>query len=123
MKTIFVLCGLILVAGGLYAWHTTRTPDVYGTFSGAPAVPVADLIAAPTSYLHKTVSIEGIVTEQCAAMGCYFFVPSGTSKLRVDLEEIAMSAPRKEGHPARIEGQIVPYGDGYQLLASAVEFK
>jgi hypothetical protein len=56
-------------------------------------------------------------------MGCYFFIHSGTKTLRVELQEIAMNAPMREGHPVRVEGQIVRYGDGYQLFASAVEFE
>ena len=56
-------------------------------------------------------------------MGCFFFFLSGKDRLRVDIEQIAMTAPRKNGHQARVEGQIVPYGDGYQFVASAVEFK
>jgi hypothetical protein len=56
-------------------------------------------------------------------MGCFFFFRSGKSTLRVDLEEIAMNAPMKNGRRARAEGQMVPYGDGYQLWASAVEFE
>lgn len=123
MKTIFILCALILVVGGLAAWHATRMPNTYGQFTSAPPAQVADLIAKPTNYLHKTVAIEGIVTQQCTAMGCFFFFESGKSTLRVDLQDIAMKAPRKMGHPAHVEGQIVPYGDGYQFSASAIEFR
>ena len=33
-------------------------------------------------------------------------------------------APRKrDGRPALVEGQLMPYGTGYQLVATAVEFK
>ncbi len=56
-------------------------------------------------------------------MGCFFFFHEGDKQLRVDIEQIAMNAPRREGRPARIEGQLVPFGDGYQLSAIAVEFK
>ena len=34
-----------------------------------------------------------------------------------------MTAPIREGRLARVEGQMVPYGDGYQFYAGAVEFK
>ena len=67
--------------------------------------------------------IEGIVKEQCTSMGCYFFFHEGDKILRVDLQDIAMNAPRRQGRPARVEGRMVVYGDGYQLWASAVEFK
>jgi hypothetical protein len=56
-------------------------------------------------------------------MGCFFFFLSGKNTLRVELQDIAMNAPRRNGRPARVEGQMVPHNDGYQFLASAVEFE
>src|SRR5436305_7900761 len=123
MRTIFALCGLILVVGVLFAWHSMQMPTHYGAFTGAPKAELADLIERPKEFSGKTVSVEGTVREQCKTMGCYFFMPSGTKTLRVELEEIAMNAPMREGHQARVEGQMVPYSDGYQLFASAVEFE
>ena len=123
MKTIFALCAAILIAGAVMIYRFTRMPNSYGTFTGAPKAAVADLIAKPKDYLHKTVSVDGIVREQCTTMGCYFFFHEGDKMLRVDIAEVAMTAPRKNGHPVRVEGQMVPYGDGYQLSAIAVEFE
>jgi hypothetical protein len=56
-------------------------------------------------------------------MGCYFFFLSGKDRLRVDLEHIAMNAPRRNGRTARVEGQMVPFDHSYEFLASAVEFQ
>src|ERR1051326_6940691 len=123
MKTIFALCAVILMAGGFFAWRALRMPAEFGTFTGAPQVEVADLVEHPKNYMGRLITIEAPVREQCKTMGCYFFLPSGTKELRVELQEIAMKAPMREGKPARVEGQIVPCGDGYQLLASGVEFK
>lgn len=123
MKTILVLCGAILIGAGAWLYKATRLPNEYGAFTSAPQVAVAELIARPKSYLKKTVATEGVVREQCTTMGCYFFFRDGEKSLRVDLQEIAMNAPRKNGRRARVEGQIVPYGDGYQLSASAVQFQ
>ena len=53
------------------------------------------------------------IREQCKTMGGYFFIRSGTKTLRVEMQEIAMNAPMREGRQARVEGQMVPYGDGY----------
>ena len=47
----------------------------------------------------------------------------GKGALRVDLQEVAMKAPMREGRAARVQGQMEPYNDGYQLYASAVEFE
>jgi len=123
MKAIFALCAAVLTVGAVGIYRATRMPNAYGTFTGAPKVAVADLIARPRDYLKKTVAAEGVVRKQCTTMGCYFFFDEGDKMLRVDLQEIAMNAPRKNGHVARVEGRMEAYGDGYQLFASAVEFK
>lgn len=123
MKTIFALCAAVLIAGAAWLYRATRQPNSYGTFTGAPTVAVAELIARPKEFLKKTVAAEGVVREQCTAMGCYFFFRDGEKTLRVDIQAVAMTAPRKNGRPARVEGRMEPYGDGYQLFASAVEFR
>ena len=123
MRTIIALCLVILAAGGIFAWRAMQLPARYGTFAGFPRVQVADLIERPKDFLGKPVSVEGTVREQCKTMGCYFSMPWGKKMLRVELQSIAMNAPKKEGRHARVEGQMVLYGDGYQLFASAVEFK
>jgi hypothetical protein len=123
MKIIFILCGVILLAGGLWVYHETRMPNQYGTFTGAPPASVADLIKNPKSFMKKTVALAGVVQEQCEAAGCYFYFPDGSNSLRIDLQDILTAALQRNGHQARVEGQIVKYGDGYQLAASAIEFK
>src|SRR6185369_1510881 len=123
MRTIFALCALVLIGGGVWFYQTSRMPNLYGTFTGAPKVEVVKLIEKPKDYLKKTVAIEGVIREQCETMGCYFFIHEGDKTLRVDLQDIAMNAPRKNGHMAKVEGQMVKYGDGFQLVATAVEFK
>jgi len=123
MKKIFALSALVLIAGGVFLYRATRMPDRYGIFEGAPKTEVADLIARPKDFLRKTVAVEGVVAEQCTTMGCFFFLHAGDKALRVDLAEIAMDAPRKNGRRVRAEGQLVRYGDGYQLHASAVDFE
>lgn len=123
MRIILGLCAAILAAGSFWIWRTMQMPTLYGGFIAAPKTAVEDLIDRPEEYLNKTVLVEGEVRQQCKAMGCYFFMISGQKMLRVDLEQIAMNAPMREGRPARVEGQMTHYGDGYQLLASAVEFK
>lgn len=124
MKTILALCALILLAGAFALWRHLRTPMLYGDFAGAPRASVADLVTKPKAFKGKTVAVEGIIKDQCTTMGCFFFFEEGKHVLRIDLEEVAMHAPRnRNGKPARVEGQLVPRGDGYQLWASAVEFK
>jgi hypothetical protein len=123
MKKILIACALFLVVGAVLIVRAVRMPSQFGTFTGAPQAEVAALIARPQDFLHKTVTIEGTVREQCEAMGCFFFFHSGKSTLRIDLAQIAMNAPRNNGRLALVEGQIVPYDRAYQFLASAVKFE
>ena len=124
MRGILALCGALLLAGAFALWRWTRPQLVYGEFTGAPRIAVGELIAAPKARMGKVWAIEGIISKQCTTMGCFFFIQDAKGELRVDLEEIAMNAPKnRNGRPARAEGQIVPYGDGYELMATAVEFK
>jgi uncharacterized protein YdeI (BOF family) len=123
MKKIFILCAVVLMLATAWLWRAVAKPSRYGNFTGAPKAEVAMLIDKPTEFRGKTVTIEGTITEQCQAMGCYFNFRAGEKSLRVDLQDVAMTAPMREGRPARVEGQIVPRGDGYQFFASAVEFR
>jgi hypothetical protein len=123
MRTILAMCALILVVGGFLVWRSIQLPDRFGEFTGAQEVAVEDLITHPQEFTGKLIFVRGTVKEQCQTMGCYFFFPTPNGKLRVELKDIAMDAPMREGRPARVEGQIVPSTDGYQLYASAVAFE
>jgi uncharacterized protein YdeI (BOF family) len=123
MRKIFLLCAVTLAIASVFIWRVAATPKVFGSFAGAPKVEIATLIADPKGHMGKLLQIEGTITEQCKSMGCYFFFKSGKDELRVDLQEVAMTAPMREGRKARVEGQVVPYNDGYQFYASAVEFE
>ncbi|MBI3555340.1 MAG: DUF4920 domain-containing protein [Deltaproteobacteria bacterium] len=124
MKTIFAICGLILLVGGVLLWRSMNAPFVAGEFTGAPKAEVKDVIEHPKDHLGKTVSLEGTVTKQCTTMGCYFFLLAGDKELRVDLADIAMNAPMgKNGHHVKVEGRTKPFDQGYEFFASALELQ
>jgi uncharacterized protein YdeI (BOF family) len=123
MKKILVLCVLTVAVAAFMAWHAVAQPSRYGTFTGAPKAEVAKLVEQPQAFVGKTVEIEGTISEQCRTMGCFFFFKSGKDTLRVDLQDIAMQAPMREGRAARVEGQMAPFNGGYQFSASGVEFE
>ena len=124
MKIIFALCGVILVVGTIAFWQWMHAPAQFGEFTKAPKAEILDVINHPQDYLHKTVALEGDVAKQCTSMGCYFFFVIGQQELRVDLAEIAMNAPKgRDGRRVKVEGRTVPYDNGYQFMASWVEFQ
>ena len=104
-------------------WRATQLPIVFGEFTGAPEAVVADLVERPKDFTGRTVLVTGSVRQQCKAMGCFFFFHSGENRLRINIEEVAMKAPKKEGSRARVEGRLIPHRDGFELFASAVEFE
>jgi uncharacterized protein YdeI (BOF family) len=122
MKKILLLCAAIALMAGVFLWRATARLVRFGSFTGVPKAEVASVIADPKAYLSRTVELEGVVSEQCRSMGCFFF-KSGKNTLRVDLQESAMTAPLREERKARVEGQTVPYDGAYQFFASAVEFE
>ena len=123
MRVIVGLCLTILLISAGLVWRATQQPTHFGEFIGAPSTPVADLIGRPQAFLGKTILVQGDVREQCKTMGCHFFLAAGEKTLRVGLEHLVPKAPMREGRPARVEGQVMAYGDSYQLVASAVEFQ
>ena len=124
MRTIFILCGLILVGGIVFVWVSFRAPSEFGELINAPRAETIDVINHPENYLHTTVQLEGIIAKQCTTMGCYFFFIVGEKELRIDLADIAMNAPkRKDGRRALVEGRTVPFNKGYELMASYLKFE
>lgn len=125
MKTILVLCGLILA--GAIAWLVVARPWVrhYGSeFRGLAPVPVATLLDKPAEYLKKDVRIEGRVGRMCPQCGCWFVVMDAAGReLRVSSGDSAGCLPFRPGKTATAEGQLIPYGTGYQFIAESVEFR
>ena len=111
-------------SASVFVWRAIARPSRYGKFTGAPKGRGRRPDRAPQGLSRERPSRSKAPSrEQCKTMGCYFFFQSGKRCLRVDLQDIAMTAPMREGHRARVEGQMVPHGDGYQFFASAVEFR
>jgi len=83
MKTIITLCVVVLGLASYFSWRSMRMPDHFGSFTDTPTVEVADLIERPQDFLKKTVTISGVVRDQCTTMGCFFYLYNGKRKLRV----------------------------------------
>ena len=123
MRNILILCGLIAIVGIVWLVISLRAPNHYGAaFTGAPRTEVVALIDRPTEFLGKQVTIEGKVADQCPTTGCFFYFYVGTKKLKIELGDIAQTLPKKPGVAVTVEGQLVPLGDSYQFLGTAVEF-
>lgn len=125
MRKILILCAAVLAAGGAaLAWRLTR-PERFGApFAGAPRVMIADLFERPEEHLGKDVTIEGTITRQCPATGCWMFLRDGGGKdIRVEMNQVAPRFPQRGGRRALVEGRLAKSGESYELDAKAVEFK
>ena len=125
MKTIFILCGLIVA--GLAAWFIlSRTrADHYGKpFRGLPTAEVAQLADKPGAYLKKEVRVEGVVGRQCPAKGCWFFLKdAGGKEIKVEMGDATPTLPARTGKAATVEGQLIQFGEAYEFIGTAVEFR
>lgn len=125
MKTILILCAIVLLAaGGLLAYRMQRAEHFGAAFSGAAAVPIADVVKAPETHLGHDIRVEGRITRQCPSSGCWFFLEGdGGSSLRVDLGHLGMTFPQKKDHVAIVEGRLVKADDGAELIGNGVTFR
>jgi hypothetical protein len=123
MKNILILCAVILVAGSALVWRVAAKPNRFGKFTGAPHAEIAAVLDRPAEFAGHPVALEGTVTAQCKATGCFFSLRSGIRAVRVDLQDLAGHFPNNEGRLALVEGQLQERAGAWQLYASAVEFK
>ncbi len=124
MKTIFVLCALVLA--GALAWILLSRPhsDHFGhPFRGLPSAAIRDLAEKPADYLKKDVRIEGTLSRQCPSTGCWFFVKdAGGKEVKVEMGDTTPKLPQRVGKTGTVEGQLIKFGDGYEFIGTAVEF-
>ena len=124
MRAILIICALMVVVGIAWLVISLKAPNHYGAeFTGAPKAAVEALIERPTEFLKKQVTIEGKVADQCPTTGCFFYFYHGTKKLKIELGDLAQKIPKRPGTPVVVEGQLVPFGESYQFLGTAAEFK
>lgn len=125
MRKILVLCAAVLVVGvAALVWYLTR-PDHYGyPFEGAPRTSVKDLMERPDDHLNRDVTIEGDITRQCPATGCWLYVrdPSG-KEIRVEMGATTPTLPQRGGRKAIVEGRFGKSGDSYRIDGKAIEFR
>ena len=125
MRIIFIACGAILLAGLVaFIWFRSGTDHHGNPFKGFPSVAVRDLADKPNDYLKKDARIEGAIDRQCPASGCWFFVKDTNGKeVKVEMGDTTPKLPQRLGKTAVVEGQLIKFGDGYEFIGTAVEFR
>jgi len=125
MRKILILCAVVLVAGAAaLAWYLMR-PERYGhPFEGLPQTPIADLLARPEDHAGRDVAVEGAITRQCPATGCWLYVRDSSGKeIRVEMAGTTPTLPQRGGKRAVVEGRLEKSGDTYRIDGRSIEFR
>jgi hypothetical protein len=125
MKTIFILCGLLLVAGVAVFFFLRPATDHYGNeFRGYAAVDIAPLVDRPADFLKKDATIRGTLGRQCPSSGCWFYLRDAAGKeVKVEMGDTTPKLPQRVGKTATVEGRLIRFGEGYEFVGTAVEFR
>jgi hypothetical protein len=127
MKVILILCGLIL-AGAVTAFFVLRPKSnacICGeNLRGLEPAALAQVIGKPEDFLKKDIKIEGTVVRQCPHCTCWLLVRDAAGhELRVEAGDLGHPVPYRPGRNVVVEGRLIRYGEGYEFVATAVEFR
>ena len=125
MKVIFILCGVILLgAAAIFVFaHSER--DHYGNeFRGYPAADLGAMADHPQEFLKRDLTIRGTITRQCPSSGCWFFLRDvGSKELKVEMGDTTPKLPQRIGRTATVEGRLISFGESFEFVGTAVEFR
>ena len=125
MKAILIIGGLLLL--GALSWFLILRPGCRNFcgpgLRGLERAGIARMLEKPADYLQKDVHIEGTVTRQCPECGCWFLLrEEGGGELKVEAGDLSEPVPYRPGRKAVVEGRLIRFGEGYEFVASALEF-
>lgn len=129
MKSILILCGVIIVAAfALFAWkHSSREEHFGRPFAGMAVAAIPDIDAKPGDFLGRQVRITGQLKRQCPSSGCWFFLTDPADaqarELKVEMGDTTPRLPQRVGRRATVEGQLIKYGEDYEFIGEAVTFQ
>jgi len=124
MKTILVMCAVILLAGAVFlVWRANRPDHHGGVFKGLKEVQIGEVLKNPSTFTNGEIRVKGRITRQCPVSGCWFFLDDGSGKqIKVEMSEVTPELPQNIGKLAAVEGKVVKIGDEYQVAGEGVEF-
>ena len=73
--------------------------------SGRELTPVADIVADPTGFEGREVTISGTIDRECPT-GCWFDLREGSVVVHVDLAPSGLAIPQHVGKTALVDGRV-----------------
>jgi hypothetical protein len=128
MKNNLIISSLLLALGiTLVACKGSKRDEHFGQpFTGLPTAAIPEVVTKPESFLGKKISIQGVLKRQCPATGCWFFLtdPSDpkAQEVKVEMGDTTPQLPARIGQEAKVEGQLIKFGEGYEFIGVAVSF-
>lgn len=118
MKNIIIGIAILAVIG-LGVWYAfggngeKSAKNKFGQGTGAEITSIGQIVKSPKDYLGKVVTVEGEMTKECPASGCWWYVKDGTGEIRADSSGASFALPlNKEGKHIRTTGKIVKNDNG-----------
>lgn len=112
----FVRWSLVACVLGLGGLALASEGTKYGEgVTLSTATPIADILAAPETYLGKTVRVDGTVSAVCEEMGCWIELsdPALKKGLRFKVEDGVIVFPvSAKGRQASAQGAVEKLGEG-----------
>ena len=124
MKTIARLGSVVLVFAFLVT--TCAAAETYGNkiTDRKSLTAIGDILADPSAYVGKEVTIEGKISRECPA-GCFFTLTQAgkEASIIVDINPAGFSIPQRGGRTALVQGTMSIRDDSPVILGKGVEIK
>ena len=112
MKNIII--GIVVLAViGVGIWYAFgnnggKKANALGQGTGTEITPIGQITKAPKDYVGKVVTVEGQLSKECPASGCWWYVKDGTGEIRADSSGSSFALPlNKEGKHILTTGKLV----------------
>jgi hypothetical protein len=97
--------------------------ESYGSaISNRVITKIEDILRNPDAYKGKTVTIKGIITNECST-GCWFDIKDEGATIYNNIEPAGFAIPQKSGHTALVEGKVLVENGKPKISGTGVEVR
>lgn len=117
MKNLIIGIAVVAVIS-LGVWYAfgggeKGAKNQFGQGVGTEVTPIGQIVKSPDQYVGKVVTVEGKMTKECPASGCWWYVKDDTGEIRADSFGSNFALPlNKEGRHIRTTGKVVRNDNG-----------